>query len=335
MKWVVIVLTFSVFSALAGYLVGIKSESVKNAKYSAKALRAGQSGFINPLLEYEVSGSVFGPALSSFEDDIQKLVDNLKKKYQANEVSVYFRNLNDGPWFGINQDINYFPASLLKLPIMLAYYKASESEPKVLDEKITYDEGYVKTLGNFNEEEYYKPEKTIEPKQTYTVSELIEKMIVYSDNNAKNLLVLNLDKPDMLYKLYTDLGLASPPELRSGGDVLTVHEYATFYRILYNASYLNKEDSNKVLELLSRSNFNRGINAGVPDNIKVAHKFGEHSDNNFRQLHDCGIIYYPQNPYILCIMTRGAVFDELEKIIGEISKSVYEHVDKQTKAGQM
>jgi hypothetical protein len=138
----------------------------------------------------------------------------------------------------------------------------------------------------------------------------------------------------MLYHIYTDLGLATPPEIRGNGDVLNTHEYATFYRVLYNASYLNKDDSNKILELLSQTDFKYGISSGVPENIPISHKFGEHSDANYKQLHDCGIIYYPKNPYILCVMTRGSNFDDLKDVIRTISKSVYEHVDKEIRGIQ-
>jgi len=27
------------------------------------------------------------------------------------------------------------------------------------------------------------------------------------------------------------------------------------------------------------------------------------------QLHDCGIVYYPETPYLLCVMTKGWNFE--------------------------
>jgi beta-lactamase class A len=75
--------------------------------------------------------------------------------------------------------------------------------------------------------------------------------------------------------------------------------------------------------------------AGVPAGIPVAHKFGETGQvGGERQLHDCGIVYYPNSPYILCIMTRGNNFEELPNIIKQISSEVYKHVDGQVRTGQ-
>lgn len=327
-----LILLLCALSATAGYYFHKQVVPEVNPAQFATALRSGQTGFINPLLEYNISDSFFGPEIKNFGDEITKLANDLKSQGKVNEISVYYRSLNDGPWFGIHENTNYFPASLLKVPIMIAVYKDSETNPKILDQKITYDEGYIKTLGDFNNLEYFKPTKEIEVGKTYTVDELIKRMIIYSDNNAKNLLVLNMTNPETYFRVYTDLGLASPQDLGSDQDTLTVHEYATYYRVLYNASYLNREVSNKALSLLAQSDFDYGISKGIPKEIQIAHKFGERADANFKQLHDCGIIYYPNNPYILCVMTRGDSYDILENAIGTISKAVYDHVDKQTKA---
>lgn len=66
----------------------------------------------------------------------------------------------------------------------------------------------------------------------------------------------------------------------------------------------------------------------MPASVKVAHKFGERLlEDSTRQLHDCGIVYYPENPYLICIMTHGNVYENLEKTIQDISKMVYKEVD--------
>ena len=82
--------------------------------------------------------------------------------------------------------------------------------------------------------------------------------------------------------------------------------------------------SEKALELLSKTTFNDGIVAGLPENIVVSHKFGEYILPDEIELHDCGIIYYVQNPYFLCVMTRGKDEGELKNTISGISKIIYE-----------
>ncbi len=65
----------------------------------------------------------------------------------------------------------------------------------------------------------------------------------------------------------------------------------------------------------------------------VAHKFGERSflDKKTKQLHDCGIVYHPAKPYVLCVMTRGDDFDKLSAVLRSVSALVYQEVDAQQK----
>jgi hypothetical protein len=70
----------------------------------------------------------------------------------------------------------------------------------------------------------------------------------------------------------------------------------------------------------------------------VSHKFGVRNiladgakptdEPTARELHDCGIIYYPNNPYFLCVMTRGKDFPTLEGVIKDISKIAWDEVSK-------
>jgi hypothetical protein len=87
--------------------------------------------------------------------------------------------------------------------------------------------------------------------------------------------------------------------------------------------------------LLSYTKFNKGIVAGVPD-VKVSHKFGEYSllqDGKLvkQELHDCGIVYYPKNHYLVCVMTKGNDFDVLSNVIEDVSRIVFEYVSSSKK----
>ena len=83
-------------------------------------------------------------------------------------------------------------------------------------------------------------------------------------------------------------------------------------------------DSEKALDILSKTTFNDGLVAGVDKGITVSHKFGEYVGQQI-ELHDCGIIYYPENPYFLCIMTRGDNLDNLKDVIKNISGQIYDY----------
>jgi hypothetical protein len=50
-----------------------------------------------------------------------------------------------------------------------------------------------------------------------------------------------------------------------------------------------------------------------------------------QHFHDCGIVYYPKHPYLLCVMTQGQDPETLENAIAEISKFTYTQVKNQYK----
>jgi len=112
---------------------------------------------------------------------------------------------------------------------------------------------------------------------------------------------------------------------------MTPKEYSLFFRILRNGTYLTDELSEKALQILSQSDYNEGLEAGVPQGTAVSHKFGEHlllgaNGQQTEEFHDCGIIYSSQTPYLLCIMTKGKNYSDLEETIKKLSSLSYEEV---------
>ncbi len=291
----------------------LKEESTKTERHESGYI------FISPLLEC-FSESSDSPINYKLQEKIKNAISKNLKEKNITEASVYFRDLANGPWIGINEDKKFTPASLLKVPIAITYYKIAEKNPNILNGKILITEAYANQLA-----QNIKSEKQVEQGKEYSVQELINYMITESDNRAANALIDNLTESS-INKTFNDLGLTLPT-IDSPDNYMTVKDYASFFRVLYNASYLNKDYSEKLLSILAQSKYKNGLVAGLPVDIKIAHKFGERRNNEIDQLHDCGIIYKENKSYLLCIMTRGNDFDKLSSVIKNLSKLVYENVN--------
>lgn len=262
-------------------------------------------------------------ALGGFEyNDIEQTVNATVNQYISSKavsnISVYFRDLNNGGWFGVNEKDTFSPASLLKVPYMISLYKLAETNPEILSKVVQYKKVYSIAEPNF------KPEKVLELGASYTINELVSRMILYSDNEAMYLILDSFD-PKIFNALYEDLGLGMLTDYHAVD--IAVKSYASFLRILFNASYLSVSSSEKALDLLSKTS-RKMLGRDIPDSVVIANKFGErhYSDTGEDQLHNCGIIYYPKHPYLLCVMTRGTDYDVLSKIIGELSKQIYQSI---------
>lgn len=277
---------------------------------------------INPAIKCDQDFTIDKKNYTEFKNKLVEFIEEKKENKEVNIVSIYFRDLQYGPTFGIDEYAKFSPASLLKLPLMLAYLSLSENEPDLLQTKIFF-EGYNKEIT-----QSVPPKIFAEEGVHYTLYELIEYMIKYSDNNSYYALLAYLDQisPDVqiLRDTFIDLGIIDPKS--NLDETITVKSYGSIFIQLFNSSYFSqKETSEEALDFLVDTDFKEGLVAGLPPYISVAHKFGERfdSDSGAKQLHDCGIVYYPKNPYLLCVMTRGNDMEKLKKVISDISEMTY------------
>lgn len=323
----------SIFIFAVGVIIGIAVREAmlqlkKRQETSAYVERhEGQQNYINPLLACDIADDLISNAdIIPFKGKIEQFLNTRMDKRWATRVSVYYRELNDGYWFSIGDTEKFIPASLRKVPLMIALLKQAETEHGLLDRIVTFD-----LSNDYNLNQNIKPSQTLLFGNKYSVRDLIYRMIVYSDNNAFTYLTKIVDAA-LLDKVYSSLRLQNPRAVKDD-EFLSVQTYESFFRVLYNASYLTRSSSDWALEILSKSDFRTGLVSGVPPDVKVSHKFGEKSDatNGTVQLHDCGIIYYPQHPYLLCVMSKGPDFELLDDVVAEISRIAYTEVDRQHK----
>jgi beta-lactamase class A len=271
--------------------------------------------FINPLLACGQDENLGKDESDSLQSAIQNVIKAHTNAGDITDASVYFSDLNNGPWMGVNSREAFTPGSLLKLPLAMSVYKLAENDPTLLAKKLVY------TGQEVSEAQFFEPAPLAAG--TYPVSEMVRQMLINSNNNAANVLA-NAVGADAFKATYAHLGIAQPSA--SNADyTLTTITYASFFRILYSATYLDDEHSEQLLKYLSESTFTQGLVAGVPSGVVVAHKFGERAFSNSMdvQLHDCGIVYVPNHPYVICVMTRGTDFNKLAETIADISRTAY------------
>ncbi len=296
----------------------------KDLETCAKIVREQDTGLIRPLLlveTYNDEGS-----LMSLKKNITTYI---KKKQQENALisaSVYIKSFNESPnHLEINSEELYDPASLMKVPMLIIYLKEIENNPSILKNKLFF---------KGNGKEYYDAtikDKTITPGKSYTVENLLYNMIVYSDNEAFWLLAAQSEGA-AFEKLNSDFEIPINTDHKNRGEkgenfIANVNSISRFFRVLYNASYLEKKWSKFALNLLTKSTYKDGLLKGIDPSVKVAHKFGERFEDGVAQLHEFGIVYLKNhNPYLIGVMTKGPDKTKLPGILSEISKMTYDEM---------
>lgn len=331
MKKSFLVFLIGILCLVMGVILGIQYE--KKSLYSnifkdLEPIRSSESSykFIKPLLAYRIPSAEGQEEFQPLRNKISDFIDSEKMKGRINHASLFLSELDKGRWIGVNENEQHTPASLMKVVVMMAYFKNAETDKNVLSRKLTYSKSVDETRKSI----LFDGPSGLKLGISYSVDYLIEKMIIDSDNGALALLLDDI-KQDSLDSLYQSLTVRYPTQNQY---LISPRDYSLFFRVLYSATYLGEKMSEKALSLLAETTFKDGLVGDLPEDIRVAHKFGEHVINNGQvggiELHDCGIIYYEPSPYFLCVMTSGNELGILQDFIKDISSLIYKEISKKS-----
>ncbi|NCP67665.1 serine hydrolase [bacterium] len=311
---------------------------LRNIKNSERSFTLAAQ-YTNPYLECPgFSGNDI--KLESAREEILDLIDEREENDDSLEISVYARDLNNGPWMGINEKHTYVSASLMKVPVMMILLKQVEDGRLNLQDKLIYEPEKLDPTREVNNDAV-EAVALMTPGESYSVIDLMTRMIVYSSNEAffTLLTITDIDDRNSFEKA---VGVNwNEPEYPA---MVSVKNYSGFFRVLYNATYLNREMSEFALSILAQTRFDFGVRAGTPEGTIVANKYGNQEQyqpndkvlesrnelylsRKTKFLHDCGIVYHPLGPYALCVMTSSAEKSNiaLSEIIADISAIVYKN----------
>lgn len=232
---------------------------------------------------------------------------------QNNQIGVYFEYLPSGSSIGANDNLEVALASLIKTPLVMGVYRQIEQGKVKKDDTLTIKkEELDPKFGDL----WKKGAGT-----RLTVEEAINYTLIKSDNTAANTLA-SIVPTTTIDNVFDSLDISTNKE----GEITVISpkSYSSIFRSLYLSSYLKRDSSNEILNILTRTDFHDMITAGIPDTVKVSHKVGifNSATNTHRGYSDCGIIYIPQRPYLLCIMAKTDK-EQTKKHMQHLSKMVY------------
>jgi beta-lactamase class A len=247
----------------------------------------------------------------------------IQKRY-SQKTYIYFNYMNSSTWVGLNERDYFSAASTVKVPMAMSLLRAvEEGKLKLTDTYSLEDLDLDQSFGDL-----YK----VGPDKEFTLQELLQIMLEKSDDTAARA-IFNIFKKlgieDPLANVYAFMGWdhLDPALVASGGSgyqEMNLKTLSAMFLALYDASYINPQDSQMILGYLDNSPFNDKIVAGIPSDIPVSHKIGILAPS--KTFTDCGIIYAPNRNYLLCVGSNGAEESVANNFIREISKTAYDYV---------
>jgi len=249
----------------------------------------------------------------------EKLISIVEDQGLNDSVSLYFEVLNTGANISINKEKKIFPASLTKLPLAMAVGKKIDDGMWNWDTKLTLHQEDLDQNSGYLYQRGAGAELTIE--------ELLKELLIKSDNTAYKTLLRNMETANLI-DMISALGLE---DLFEKNGRMSAKEYTRFFRSLYTASYLTRETSQKLLDCMSKSQFNEYLTSGIPKDVKFANKIGE--NYMYNSYSDAGIVYLKNRPYIIAVMyeTKNGAEDKkkVTDFMQLVSKEAYNYMSSQ------
>jgi beta-lactamase class A len=307
--WILVLLVLSISLNVVGAYMYFSKPSVIASHQSL-----GEAEKAYPLLAKSILQGSSQDLLINFYP-LRKELLKLTEPYDTS-FGLYFEYLPTGTSIGINANEEFYAASLFKVPVVMAYYHGIERKGITEDPLIEIKEEHLdKEFGDL-----WKSGAGTKIK----ASEAVRLSLVESDNTAIKALLPHIEKEDF-DAVYNGIDL----ELHTGQDgaLVSARMYSTILKALHFSSVLSKENSQELLDMLTKTKFSDKLVAGVPSDVVVAHKIGSFKvgEGDQEAFRDCGIVYEPRRPYILCMFSVGDEQTARDRMQA-MSKKIYDYV---------
>ena len=245
-------------------------------------------------------------------------MERLKQRIReaSGHVAVYYRPLDGGCAQMYNEMMPVIAASIIKIPIMVEAFRqfeAGELDPAATH-RVTAEEK-MPSCGALNR---------MHDGLEVTMRDLVELMIVLSDNSATNILIdiLGIDRVNatleaeglkvtkLRRKLFDRAGMEA-----GLSNHVCAREIGVLLERMYAGTLISPEASAQMLEILRNQKLNGKMPFFLkPRGIACAHKTGE--DDGIT--HDVGVVY-AKNPFVLCMLSEETDVPSFERLIQDVA----------------
>lgn len=239
----------------------------------------------------------------------------------SGRVALYYRPLEGGCALNYNENEPLIAASVIKIPIMAEAFRRFEDGSLSPEEKhvIRADEK-MPSCGAINR---------MHDGLEVTMRDLVELMIVLSDNSATNILIdrlgieainanmraCGLEKSTLCRKLFDQ-----EAHLAGLENTITAREMGILLEMMYRGELVSAEASAQMIEILRNQKLNGKMPFFLkPQGIASAHKTGE--DDGIT--HDVGIVF-TSKPFVLCMLSNETDVPAFERLIQDIARDLAE-----------
>jgi beta-lactamase class A len=257
---------------------------------------------------------------------IEEFTNRLEERVEGYDgvAGVYVRDLDGGYGYGVRADEQFFSASIIKVPVMVAVYRKVEQGDLSFSQQIELkEEDWAAGAG------WLQWEKA---GTRQTVGDLLLLMMTQSDNVATNALVRTVGGSDhvndvagslgakdtLLYqKVSSERGAVPALDNRT-----TPRDMAIMMQKIAEGEAASEKSCGYMIDLMRTNELDWWLDAGLPANVDAANKAGW----LYQVYGDAGIVEYESRRYTVAILTKhgSATVDEGAVLIEDLSRIAWE-----------
>jgi beta-lactamase class A len=281
----------------------------------------------------DVDGASFPPAepvMDGVPDSERERVENTlgEVRQQIEDyhgvAGLYVWDLEGDYGYGIRPDEEFFTASIIKVPVMVAVYrKVEKGELDFAQEIEIKEEDWAAGAG------WLQWEKA---GTRQTVGDLLLLMMTQSDNVATNALIRTVGGPEHVNEVARSMGaedtLVYQKVSSERGAVPTIDNRSTprdmvaMMRQIAQGKAASEKSCGYMIDLMHENELDWWLDAGLPQGVDAANKAGW----LYRVYDEVGLVEDDGHRYVIAILTKHGSADvyEGQDLIKALSKTVWE-----------
>ncbi len=257
--------------------------------------------------------------MNNIEIETNKLLDN-----DNEDISILCKDIkNNENIYCKNECEKIISASTIKIQIMLSILEKIKQNKIMLTDRI-----FVKNIDILEDTEVFE-----QGEGYYTIEELINWMIIKSDNTATNVLInkvefdyinqyikkeLKLEKTELNRLMLDNVARKNGKE-----NYMSQKDMLKTFEMLYRKEILNNNLCNLAINILKKQRSQNQIMRYIYDNVDFAHKTGVLDYIN----HDVGVMHIKNRIYYIGISVYNCKEKRGDKqVVGKIGKLFYDNL---------
>lgn len=256
-----------------------------------------------------------GQEITPLKAEIQEIT----AQYQGLTPGVFLADLDTGAYVDLNGNSRFSAASVIKIPILVAFLQDVDAGKIQLDDMLTMQaEDVAEGSGTM---------QYSNPGTEYTALETASMMITISDNTATNMLIRQMGGISALNQRFQAWGLTTTalqnplPDLE-GTNTTSSKELVELLALVNQGDLLSLRSRDRLLDIMRRTENNSLLPSGLDSEATIAHKTGDIGT----LLGDAGIVDLPNGKrYLVAVMVQRPFNDtRAYSLIQEISSAIHE-----------